>query len=402
MLHVLLAVLSTPAAPAATQLCPSAEELGRSCHNAKKVSVGDCVLCISSHFPQRCPDVAVDDFCSDRPDSGSSGSSSLGFDLNGELSRLAGVLDAAAPGDMLVRGPDTWQTPSHRTIINAVDQFQVDPTGAQNSTDRMQLAIDAAAALPNGGSVYLPAGNYQFENLRVASNVDIFGDSRSRSFCHTPGSVRPMFIVQNSMNVRIRDLWLVGGGGPAGPQSAVQTAGALLYANNAQKCQFTNLQLTNMFIGIEVSASTNCEISFVNAYNVYGPAVVKITGVETAGPGTGNGGGCYVFKNQLDMAPYGWPAPGIGAGYQPWSPGAAYSRGQVRSANGCFFLCVAAGTSARGGTGPKIAPFANADGSPHQIIDGEGSLRWAFLCTTTMAKISISQANSNMVFANDL
>jgi hypothetical protein len=105
------------------------------------------------------------------------------------------------------------------------------------------------------------------------------------------------------MNVRIRDLWLVGGGGPLGSQTAVQTAGALLYANNAQKCQFTNLQLTNFHIGIEVRSSTNAEISFVNAYNCYGPAVLRITGTA------GNGGGCYVFKNQFDMAPYGFAAP---------------------------------------------------------------------------------------------
>ena len=90
-----------------------------------------------------------------------------------------------------------------------------------------------------------------------------------------------------------------------GSQTAVMTANALLYANNAQKCQFTNLQLTNMYIGITVKASTNCEISFINAYNCYGPAVFQITGTNS------NGGGCYVFNNQLDMAPYGFSAPAI-------------------------------------------------------------------------------------------
>lgn len=45
---------------------------------------------------------------------------------------------------------------------------------------------------------------------------------------------------------------------------------------------------------------------------------------------------------------------------------------------------------------------AKADGSPHVIVDGVSTLRWAFMCTTTMAKISISKANSNMIFANDL
>ena len=58
-----------------------------------------------------------------------------------------------------------------------------------------------AGRLANGGSVYLPAGNYQIENIAVPSNVDVFGDSRSRTFCHTPSASKPMFVVINSMNV---------------------------------------------------------------------------------------------------------------------------------------------------------------------------------------------------------
>ena len=248
-------------------VCPSDEDLEFACHNARSVSVGECLVCMMDKFSPRCTDTDKDTFCNP----GSAGSSNIpvasGVDSSGQLSQLAGVLGSASPGDILVRGATSWQTPSHRTIINAVDEFQVDSTGATNSTDRLQLAVDAAAALPNGGAVYLSAGNYQVENIHVASNVDLYGDSRSRTFCHTPGSSKPMFTVENSMNVRIRDMWLVGGGGPAGPQTAVQTAGALLNVNNAQKCQFTNLQLTNMHVGIKLSHSTNCEISFVNAYN---------------------------------------------------------------------------------------------------------------------------------------
>ena len=32
----------------------------------------------------------------------------------------------------------------------------------------------------------------------------------------------------------------------------------------------------------------------------------------------------------------------------------------------------------------------------------DGSVKWAFLCSVAMVKIDIFQANSNMVFANDL
>ena len=48
--------------------------------------------------------------------------------------------------------------------------------------------------------------------------------------------------------MRIRDLWLVGS------QTQVMTSGALLYAKNAQKCQFTNLQLTNFYVGIRAES----------------------------------------------------------------------------------------------------------------------------------------------------
>ena len=68
----------------------------------------------------------------------------------------------------------------------------------------MSVSWRCAGRLPNGGSVYLPAGNYQIENIAVPSNVDVFGDSRSRPFCHPPSASKPMFVVMNSMNVRAR------------------------------------------------------------------------------------------------------------------------------------------------------------------------------------------------------
>ena len=84
------------------------------------------------------------------------------------------------------------------------------------------------------------------------------------------------------------------------------------------------------------------------------------------------------------MAPYGFPAPGLSAGYGPWAPLTRYQLGDVRSHGGYFFLCVGAGTSGRS-SGPAIAPFSDAGGQPHQIDDG--SARWAFMCSTTMVKI---------------
>ena len=38
------------------------------------------------------------------------------------------------------------------------------------------------------------------------------------------------------------------------------TSGALLYAKNAQKCQFTNLQLTNFYVGIRAESVSRNKI----------------------------------------------------------------------------------------------------------------------------------------------
>ena len=45
-----------------------------------------------------------------------------------------------------------------------------------------------------------------------------------------------------------------------GSQTQVMTSGALLYAKNAQKCQFTNLQLTNFFVGIRAESVSRNKI----------------------------------------------------------------------------------------------------------------------------------------------
>ena len=58
----------------------------------------------------------------------------------------------------------------------------------------------------------------------------------------------------HARQVRIRDLWLVGS------QTQVMTSGALLYAKNAQKCQFTNLQLTNFYVGIRAESVSRNKI----------------------------------------------------------------------------------------------------------------------------------------------
>jgi len=262
--------------------------------------------------------------------------------------------------------------PPWRTIINAVEEYGCDPLRRSDSSPGMQRAVDAASKLPNGGSVYLPAGSYNMEGIVLPSNVDVFGDSRGRTNLLMMSTNATLFTVANSFNVRLRDLFLVG------PQYLVPTAGALIHAYNAQGCQFTNLQLSTFFVGIVLNASTNCEVSFVKADGCYGPAMLQLCGTNM------NGGGCYIFSNQFDSTQGYLPGrggPSVEAGYGPWAARTAYKVGDVRSANGGFFIAAVGGTSAAAGSGPTIAPFANRDNTAHQIVDG--TVRWQFVCVST-------------------
>ena len=97
-----------------------------------------------------------------------------------------------------------------------------------------------------------------------------------------------------------------------------------------------------------------------------------------------NGGGCYIFSNQFDSTQGYLPGrggPSVEAGYGPWAARTAYKVGDVRSANGGFFIAAVGGTSAAAGSGPAIAPFANPDNTAHQIVDG--TVRWQFICVST-------------------
>jgi hypothetical protein len=108
----------------------------------------------------------------------------------------------------------------------------------------MQAAVNAAANLPSGGSVYLQAGNYWIEGIHVPSNVDVYGDNRERTTLYMKSANATLFTVTGGSNVRIHDMFLVG------TQTAVATAGALIHAVNAQGCQFTNLQFTDFYYGL--------------------------------------------------------------------------------------------------------------------------------------------------------
>jgi hypothetical protein len=89
---------------------------------------------------------------------------------------------AAVAGSALGRVQPTsaaTTTPSVTDWINVTyPPYNADPTGAADSTSGIKSAIAAAAALPTGGVVYLPAGTYKVSApLELTTGVFLMGDS---------------------------------------------------------------------------------------------------------------------------------------------------------------------------------------------------------------------------------
>lgn len=100
----------------------------------------------------------------------------------GNDARIVGALPAATAGtgSVLASGSTTARTLSARfgERVNVLD-FGADPTGTSDSTAAIALA---AAALPNGGVIYFPAGTYLKDaNQTGFTNIYFEGEHRTRT-----------------------------------------------------------------------------------------------------------------------------------------------------------------------------------------------------------------------------
>ncbi len=249
--------------------------------------------------------------------------------------------------------------------------------GIADDTTAIQNAINAVAA-GSGGIVFFPPGNYKISSaLTISSSyISLIGSGRLSSVIKTTSATANIVSITASY-ARIDSLGLVGTTG------TIATAGTAINASNAQGCKFTNLYISDVFIGIGLSNSTNTLVQFVKMLNIYGP-----TGLASS-----NGGGDYIINNQFDPVFYG--AYTSASGFGAWAQSTSYSLNAVRSANGGFFVCSQAGTSAAVGTGPAITAFNT------QITDG--TAKWFFICASTSYGISLtSTSNSNFITNNDI
>jgi len=254
--------------------------------------------------------------------------------------------------------------------------YGADPTGAADSTTPIQNAINALAAAI-GGTVYIPPGTYKVTApLTITSNfISIVGSGRLSSIIKTTSTTADVFSVSTPYS-RIEHLGIIGSG-------TVQTAGVGIDNIGGYGCLYNDLFISDLFSGISLNNASNCAVTNSKMLNLYGAF-----GIQSA-----NGGGDYIGYNQLDPLFYGG-AYTFASGFGAWAQSTAYTTGQVRSANGGFFMCSQNGTSSGTGTGPAITSFNT------QVNDG--TAKWFFISSTTFKQIQVLTANSNFITHNDL
>ncbi len=110
-------------------------------------------------------------------------------------------------------------------LINIVDDAGADPTGATDSTAKIQAAIDSVGG---AGVVIAPPGTYTCSSTLTISNsnVAIVGHSRGSVFFKFPEGVSGFMVAPGTNNVEIRHLQIVS----VGAKKTANTAGVYAVA----------------------------------------------------------------------------------------------------------------------------------------------------------------------------
>ena len=170
-------------------------------------------------------------------------------------------------------------------VVDAIaTDFGADPTGKVDSTDAIQQALRAVAAL-GGGTVFLPSGKYIVSReIEVPDYVSLVGDWNKPDANNTDeafdyGTVimaRPEILF--GANPKEKPLFIIGhSAGMVGitfyymEQNAtyIKDYGYTIYANAPATATFKNLTFINCTYGIGVSLN-NIHNELVNIENVYG------------------------------------------------------------------------------------------------------------------------------------
>jgi hypothetical protein len=93
--------------------------------------------------------------------------------------------------------------------VNVLD-FGADPSGVNDSTSAIQLAINSISAL--GGAIYFPSGQYSITtgNINLISNLEIYGDGETSKLIASGSNAFNFFNGTNVSNISFANLWAYG------------------------------------------------------------------------------------------------------------------------------------------------------------------------------------------------
>lgn len=272
--------------------------------------------------------------------------------------------------------------------INVMD-FGATGDGLTDDIVEIQAAIDYAATFSDGVTrqgaiVYFPKGSYRITNQLVVNSLGLViqGDGKKNTSLfldNTAGNA--IYFSTNIIGCGVRDILIVCGGNKSTvsvPQ--VMTSGYAIYADTGNHgFVVNNVAMSNCYNGIYLGG-TNSTINKVITDTFYGQYIVNDVG-----------GGSMIYGNQFDT-----PTAGVAtwtSGFTAWTNSQVVAVGQIRSANGGWFICTQAGTTAAAGAGPTITGFFQ------DIVDG--TAKWQFVCSTILQKILLV-GTSSFVLANDI
>lgn len=280
--------------------------------------------------------------------------------------------------------------PNYDGRINVMD-FGAVGTGEPSTDDRgdIQDAIDYATTFTDGVTrqgaiVYLPKGSYRITSGLMVNSLGLIiqGDGRRNTtlfYDNTAGNA--IYFGINNIGCGVRDILIVCGGNKSTvgvPQ--VMTGGYAIYADAGNHGFMVNdVGMSNCYNGIYLGG-TNSTINKVITDTFYGQYIVNDVG-----------GGSMIYGNQFDTPIAG--VPSFGSGFTAWATSQVVAVNQIRFANGCWFICTQAGTTAASGAGPTITGFFQ------DIVDG--SAKWQFICSTVLSKIALV-GTSAFVLDNDI
>ena len=243
--------------------------------------------------------------------------------------------------------------------FNAVGHLAADDTNAISN------AILAANARP--GVIYLGPAHRTTANVPQIQNHNISIIGRGPFNGGTIWQLDGGGLIDgprasNCQYTTIKDIWITG--------ARAYTTGWGVRLSGCYRAAVQNVVVSSMGRGVEVDRCVLTYLEQANCADNYGPFNHYAHGAG----GTFN----HAVKYRDSGGGTNFPLALVGNA-RSWAQNTAYVAGNVVLANGNFYQCLQAGTSAGSGTGPSGLPTTNiATLRTTPIADGSGSLLWVF------------------------